>query len=90
MSTESDLMSVAGTLPSFYRILPATVTEGPSGTATFRARQWTGEPRVLEPDKGLGWGWWPLDALPDPTVSYTAAAIKGIRAGSCYTAMGWT
>ncbi|MGW3746592.1 hypothetical protein ACWD62_40220 [Streptomyces sp. NPDC005146] len=49
-----------------------------------------GEPRVLEPDKCLGWGRWPLDALPDPTVLYTAAAIKGIRAGSYYTEMGWT
>ncbi|MFG2132855.1 NUDIX domain-containing protein [Streptomyces sp. NPDC048751] len=55
----------------------------------FRARRWQGEPQVLEPDKCVGWGWWPADALPEPTVTYTRAAIDGIRNGRLYTEMGW-
>ncbi|MER6617993.1 NUDIX hydrolase [Streptomyces xantholiticus] len=56
----------------------------------FRARRWQGEPQLLEPDKCLKWAWWPLDALPDPTVPYTRAAIEGIRLGHSYTELGWT
>lgn len=56
----------------------------------FRARRWKGEPQLLEPDKCVSWGWWPIDQLPDPTVAYTRAAIDGIRHGRLYTEMGWT
>lgn len=56
----------------------------------FRARRWQGEPQVLEPDKCVSWGWWPVDALPEPTVAYTRAAINGIRRGHLYTELGWT
>lgn len=55
----------------------------------FRAHRWAGEPRVLEPDKCLGWEWWPLDALPEPLVGYTRAALDGIRNGRLYTELGW-
>ncbi|MFJ8082260.1 NUDIX domain-containing protein [Streptomyces sp. NPDC096205] len=69
------------------------VTDGP-GTQprmqlVFRARHWEGEPRVMEPDKCLGWSWWPVDALPEPLVGYTRAAIEGIREGRPYTELGW-
>jgi hypothetical protein len=56
----------------------------------FRARRWEGEPRVMEPDKCVGWAWWPLDALPEPTVGCTRAAVEGIRRGRLYTELGWT
>jgi 8-oxo-dGTP diphosphatase len=56
----------------------------------FRARHWVGEPRVLEPDKCLDWGWWPVDRLPENTVTYTRAAIEGIRRGRPYTELGWS
>ncbi|MER7468408.1 NUDIX domain-containing protein [Streptomyces sp. NPDC097981] len=56
----------------------------------FRARQWTGTPEVREPDRCVSWGWWPADALPEPIVPYTRAAIEGIRAGRPYTELGWT
>lgn len=55
----------------------------------FRARQWTGTPEVLEPDRCVSWGWWPADVLPEPIVPYTRAAIEGIRAGRPYTELGW-
>ncbi|GAA3374035.1 NUDIX domain-containing protein [Streptomyces racemochromogenes] len=56
----------------------------------FRARQWTGTPQVREPDRCVSWDWWPADALPEPIVPYTRAAIEGIRAGRPYTELGWT
>src|SRR5690349_4382878 len=55
----------------------------------FRARKWTGEPKVLEMDKCVSWGWPPED-LPEPTVAYTRAAIDGIRHGRLYPEMGWS
>ncbi|MEU9416922.1 NUDIX domain-containing protein [Streptomyces sp. NPDC048272] len=51
----------------------------------FRANAWEGDLEVREPDKCVSWGWWPLDALPEPIVPYTRAAIEGIRAGRRYT-----
>ncbi|MFF8971809.1 NUDIX domain-containing protein [Streptomyces sp. NPDC014995] len=69
------------------------VVDAPGGQPrlqlVFRARRWRGEPRLLEPDKCLGWGWWPLDALPDPMVPYARAALEGIRDGRSYTELGW-
>ncbi|MER6447224.1 NUDIX domain-containing protein [Streptomyces venezuelae] len=56
----------------------------------FRARRWAGTPEVREPDRCVSWGWWPADALPDPIVPYTRAAIEGIRAGRPYTELGWS
>ncbi|WP_063784524.1 NUDIX domain-containing protein [Streptomyces viridochromogenes] len=56
----------------------------------FRARRWQGEPELREPDKCVSWGWWPVDALPEPTVRYTRAALDGIRHGRLYTELGWS
>ncbi|MFI2264136.1 NUDIX hydrolase [Streptomyces tubercidicus] len=56
----------------------------------FRARRWTGTPEILEPGKCVSWSWWRPEALPEPLVPYTRAAIDGIRAGRLYTEMGWT
>ncbi|OLZ63826.1 NUDIX hydrolase [Streptomyces amritsarensis] len=56
----------------------------------FRALRWAGAPAVREPDRCVSWDWWPADALPEPIVPYTRAAIEGIRAGRPYTELGWT
>lgn len=55
----------------------------------FRARLWEGSPQVLEPDRCVRWDWWSPDALPEPIVPYTRAAVDGIRKGHLYTEMGW-
>ncbi|MGW5347199.1 NUDIX hydrolase [Streptomyces sp. NPDC004050] len=55
----------------------------------FRARRWRGEPEVREPDRCVSWGWWPVDALPDPMVPYARTAVEGIRAGRSYSELGW-
>ena len=36
----------------------------------FALDRWEGEPRILEPDKCSGLGWYPLEALPDPMPAY--------------------
>ncbi|MFF4793196.1 NUDIX domain-containing protein [Streptomyces sp. NPDC001276] len=55
----------------------------------FRARTWTGEPGLREPDKCTQWKFWDPAALPDDLVPYTQVAIEGIRAGRSYSETGW-
>ncbi|MGW7611124.1 NUDIX hydrolase [Streptomyces sp. NPDC054766] len=56
----------------------------------FAASRWSGEPRVLEPDRCTEWKWWPLDALPGQLVEYTRTALTAIACGKTYTDSGWT
>lgn len=67
-----------------------------SHTAAFRAEPADidvhaieANPAKGEPDRCVSWDWWPVDALPDPVVPYTRAAIEGIRSGRLFTEMGW-
>ena len=57
----------------------------------FTARRWTGEPTIVEPTKCADLRWWPLDALPDPTVSHERVVLTGLRDGSIdpYTPFGF-
>ena len=64
---------------------------GPRGTADavdervdffFTARSWTGEPRVVEPDKSAGLRWFDLDALPDPVVPHELQVLEALRSGA--------
>lgn len=66
-------------------------TQGPVGTARavdervdyfFTARSWTGEPRVVEPDKSADLRWFPLDALPDPVVPHELQVLDALRSGA--------
>jgi 8-oxo-dGTP pyrophosphatase MutT (NUDIX family) len=36
----------------------------------FSSRSWVGEPRIMEPAKCADLRWWPLTALPSPTVPH--------------------
>ncbi|NPD03815.1 NUDIX domain-containing protein [Nocardioides sp. zg-1308] len=55
----------------------------------FTARSWTGEPRVVEPEKAAEVRWWPLDALPEPTVPHEAHALAHLFSGVGYLTFGW-
>jgi ADP-ribose pyrophosphatase YjhB (NUDIX family) len=46
---------------------------------TFLASAFEGEPRLLEPEKHTGLGWFGLDALPDPLTSSVRAAVEVLR-----------
>ncbi|WP_062643785.1 NUDIX domain-containing protein [Streptomyces maremycinicus] len=55
----------------------------------FRARAWSGEPELREPDKCTEWKFWDPAALPDDLVSYTRMAIGKIQNGELYSETGW-
>jgi 8-oxo-dGTP diphosphatase len=40
-----------------------------------------GEPRLLEPEKCEGWGWYALGSLPAPLFEMTRLAVEALRAG---------
>ncbi len=48
----------------------------------FTATSWSGEPRILEPEKCADLRWFPLDALPEPVVPHELRVLGSIRAGS--------
>ncbi|CAL9413074.1 hypothetical protein SUDANB145_01697 [Streptomyces sp. enrichment culture] len=55
----------------------------------FRARTWSGEPVLREPDKCTQWKFWHPAALPDDLVPYTRLAIAKIQNGELYSETGW-
>ena len=55
----------------------------------FTARSWTGEPRIVEPDKAASLGWFTLDALPEPMVPHEAHALAHLGSGAAYLTFGW-
>ncbi len=44
----------------------------------FTARSWSGEPRVVEPEKCADLRWWPLSGLPDPVVPHERLALTSL------------
>lgn len=55
----------------------------------FTARSWSGDPRIVEPEKASALAWVPLDALPDPTVPHEAYALAHLTSGERYLTFGW-
>jgi 8-oxo-dGTP diphosphatase len=51
----------------------------------FTARSWSGEPRIVEPDKCAELGWFPLSELPDPVVPHELQVLEGLRDGGLAT-----
>jgi len=43
-----------------------------------------GEPRVMEPEKCIQWGWFAFDSLPDKLFGPTQAAIKCLKNNEVY------
>ena len=56
----------------------------------FTARSWSGEPRVVEPEKCAEIRWCPLDALPTPMVPHEAHALSNLGSGEAYLTFGWS
>ena len=48
----------------------------------FTASVWTGEPRLLEPDKAAGLEWFDLGALPDLVVPHEQVVLDALRKGA--------
>lgn len=57
----------------------------------FTARRWSGEPRVVEPEKCAELRWCALDALPEPVVPHERVVLEALRTGTAepYTTFGF-
>ena len=57
----------------------------------FSARSWSGEPRIVEPEKAAELGWFRLDALPDPVVPHELTVLDALRTGTttAYSTFGF-
>ncbi|MCW2843691.1 MAG: hydrolase [Nocardioides sp.] len=58
----------------------------------FTSRAWSGEPRIVEPEKCAGLRWCSLDELPDPVVPHELSVLEALRSGgpAAYTTFGFT
>ena len=55
----------------------------------FTARSWTGEPRIVEPEKCAEIRWCPLADLPSPMVPHEAFALSRLGRGESYLSFGF-
>jgi 8-oxo-dGTP diphosphatase len=57
----------------------------------FVARSWSGEPRIVEPEKCAELRWCRLDALPDPVVPHERSVLESLRSGTvtAYSTFGF-
>ena len=56
----------------------------------FTARSWTGDPRIVEPDKAGDLRWCPLSHLPAPMVPHEEFALSQLGTGQRYLSHGFT
>ncbi|WP_406859129.1 NUDIX domain-containing protein [Streptomyces sp. HUAS MG47] len=72
--------------PAAVRAAVTVHHRAPDGAARvgffFEVRDWTGTPRVREPEVCDAMRWFPLDDLPDPMVAYCRAGLAAYRAGA--------
>lgn len=73
--------------------LGVTHARPPHGDARIgfglRATRWQGEPVNREPDKCSSLAWWPLTALPEPTMAYTREVVRLHLRGEPFSLYGW-
>jgi 8-oxo-dGTP pyrophosphatase MutT (NUDIX family) len=55
----------------------------------FTARSWTGQPRIVEPDKCAELRWFALSDLPDPVVPHEAFALSRLGSPERYLTHGF-
>lgn len=54
----------------------------------FSARRWSGEPRIVEPEKCAELRWCRLDALPEPVVPHERVVLDAMAAGTDAPGLG--
>lgn len=48
----------------------------------FTSRTWSGQPRIVEPEKCAAIEWFPLATLPEPVVPHERHVLEAIRSGN--------
>lgn len=56
----------------------------------FVIKKWTGEPKIMEPEKCEGIKWAPVDHLPKNTISFVKVALKNISKKIKYSEFGYS
>ena len=55
----------------------------------FTASRWSGDPRLMEPDKASALDWFALDKLPEPVVPHEQQVLDALRRGSVPPVMAY-
>lgn len=55
----------------------------------FVCKKWTGEPKVMEPEKCGGLNWVDMDKLPDNVIPYIRRAVEMYQKGIIYDELGF-
>jgi 8-oxo-dGTP diphosphatase len=69
-------------LTTVHRVTPGAGQVEQRVDFFWTARRWRGEPRVAEPAKNAGLGWFALDELPDPVQPQEAQVLARLRSGA--------
>ena len=89
----SEEIGVAGLVLAFVTSMQRTQHAAPVDERIdffFTAREWSGEPRIVEPAKCAALEWFPLSALPEPVVPHERVVLDGLGTGlEGYTTFGF-
>jgi ADP-ribose pyrophosphatase YjhB (NUDIX family) len=55
----------------------------------FTAKEWAGEPKIMEPDKCDDLKWFDINDLPENVIPYIRQAIDCVLKGKVYSECGW-
>jgi 8-oxo-dGTP diphosphatase len=55
----------------------------------FECKKWTGEPKIMEPDKSDDLSWYSFDALPETTIKYIKKGIECYRKNIPYSEVNY-
>lgn len=55
----------------------------------FVARTWSGEPKIMEPNKCDDMSWFPINNLPEKTLPYIQKVIDTLDDGVAFIESGW-
>lgn len=55
----------------------------------FICSKWSGEPKIMEPEKHDDLSWFPVNELPKNTLPFVVNALNCFKSGEFYSEFGW-